>query len=127
MRISVYMAPRDHVPVDWIGRTKMADLKVTNAPISDPTALPKAAVPGKKAKDAPEAEVKRADEAVRVDVDPRAEKLAKASPPSVQARKKPVITEQAAKQLALDVRQKLKDDNLSFAGESGKSVLSQFS
>jgi len=115
----------------------MADLKVTNAPVGDLPALQKAAVSGKKGEDTPQsgkkgedtsqAEVKRVDEAVRVDIDPRAEKLAKASPPSEQARQKPAITEQAAKQLALDVRQKLKDDNLSFAGESGKSILSQFS
>ena len=105
----------------------MADLKVTNAPIGDRAAPQKAAVSGKKGEDTPQAKDKRADEAVRVDVDPRAEKLAKASPPPEQAQQKPAITEQAARQLALDVRQRLKDDNLSFAGESGKSILSQFS
>lgn len=113
--------------VDWIGGTKMADLKVTNAQVSDRHALRQAPVPGKKGEGPPQAEVKRADEAVRVDIDPRTEKLAKASPPPEQAREKPAITEQAARQLALDVRRKLKDDNLSFAGESEKPILSQFS
>jgi hypothetical protein len=113
----------------------MADLKVTNAPVGNPPDLQKdavsgkkgGAVSGKKGEGPPEEEVKRADEAVRVDVDPRAEKLADASPLSEQAQGKPAITEQAARQLALDVRQKLKDDNLSFVGESEKSILGQFS
>ena len=113
--------------VDWIGTTKMADLKVTNAQVSDRHAFQKAAGSGKKSEGPAQAEVKRDDEAVRVDVDARTEKLAAASPPSEQAQEKPPITEQAARQLALDVRQKLKDDNLSFAGESDKSILSQFS
>ncbi len=87
----------------------------------------KGAVSGKKGEGPSQAEAKQADEAVRVDVDPRAEKLAAASSPSEQAQEKPAITEQAARKLALDVRQKLKDDNLSFVGESEKSILSQFS
>ena len=112
--------------MDRIGRTKMVDLKGTNAPISNPLALRLDAVSSKKGKGPPQAEVKRADEAVRVDVDPRTEKLAEASPPPEQAQEKPAITEQAARLLALDVRQKLKDNNLSFAGEPEKSILSLF-
>ncbi len=104
----------------------MADLKVTNAQVSDRHALQKAPVSGKKDEGPPQEEVKQADEAVRVDVDPRTEKLAEASPPPEQAQEKPAITEQAARQLALDIRQKLKDDNLSFAGKSDKTILSQF-
>ena len=46
--------------------------------------------------------------------------------PSEQAQEKPAITEQAARLLALDVRQKLKDNNLSFAGEPEKTILSLF-
>ena len=68
--------------VDWIGRTKMADLKITNVPVSNLPELQKGAVSGKKGENPSQAEVKRADEAVRVDVDPRAEKLAEASPRS---------------------------------------------
>ncbi len=105
----------------------MADLKVTNAPVGNLPDPRKGAVSGKKGEGPSQAEDKRADEAVRVDVDPRAEKLAEASPLPEQAQEKPAITEQAARQLALDVRQKLKDDNLSFVGESEKSILSQFS
>ncbi len=104
----------------------MADLKVTNAPVSDRHALQKVPVSGKKDEGPPQDEVKQADEAVRVDVDPRTEKLAEASPPPEQAQEKPAITEQAARLLALDVRQKLKDNNLSFAGEQEKSILSLF-
>ena len=104
----------------------MVDLKGTNALNSNPLDLQKVAVPGKKGEGPPQAEVKRADEAVRVDVDPRTEKLAEASPPSEQAQEKPAITEQAARLLALDVRQKLKDNNLSFAGEPEKTILSLF-
>ena len=104
----------------------MVDLKGTNALNSNPLALQKVAVSGKKGEGPPHAEVKRADEAVRVDVDPRTEKLAEASPPPEQAQEKPAITEQAARLLALDVRQKLKDNNLSFAGEPEKTILSLF-
>ena len=123
------MVSRDYGPggLDRIGRTKMVDLKGTNAPISNPLALRLDAVSSKKGKGPPQAEVKRADEAVRVDVDPRTEKLAKASPPPEQAQEKPAITEQAARLLALDVRQKLKDNNLSFSGDPEKSILSLFS
>jgi hypothetical protein len=105
----------------------MADIKVTNAPISGRHPLQKAAVSDKKDEGPPQAGVKRVDEAVRVVVDARAEKLAGASPPPEQAGEKPAITEPAARQLALDVRRELKDGNLSFAGESDKSILSQFS
>ena len=105
----------------------MVDLKVTNALNSNPLALRLDAVSRKKGEDPPQAEVKRADEAVRVDVDPRTEKLAEASPPPEQAQEKPAITEQAARLLALDVRQKLKDNNLSFSGDPEKSILSLFS
>ena len=104
----------------------MVDLKVTNDLISNPRDLRLDAESGKKGKGPPQAEVKRDDEAVQVDVDPRTEKLAAASPASEQAQAKPAITEQAARQLALDVRQKLKDNNLSFAGEPQKSILGQF-
>ncbi len=104
----------------------MADLKVTNALIGNPLDLRLDAVSSKKGEGPPQAEVKRADEAVRVDVDPRTEKLAEASPPPEQAQKEPAMTEQAARLLALDVRQKLKDNNLSFAGEPEKSILNLF-
>ena len=101
----------------------MADIKVTNAPISGRHPLQKVAVFAKKDDGPPQAAVKRVDEAVRVLVDSRIEKSAAASPPPEQ----PAITEPAARQLALDVRQKLKDGNLSFAGASEKSILNQFS
>ena len=104
----------------------MVDLKGTNALNSNPLAPRLDSVSSKKGKGPPQAEVKRADEAVRVDVDPRTEKLAAASPPPKQAQEKPAITEQAARLLALDVRQKLKDNNLSFTGEPEKSILNLF-
>ena len=104
----------------------MADIKVTNASISDRHPLQKVAVFAKKNEDSPQAAVKRVDEAVRVLVDSNIEKSTAVSPPSERAGDKPAITEQAAGQLALDVRQKLKDGNLSFAGAPDKSVLSQF-
>lgn len=104
----------------------MADLKVTNALISDLLALQKAAVTGKKADAPPAAEVKQGNEAVRVDVDPGTEKLAKASPPAEQAREIPAITDKAARLLALDVRQSLRGGNLSFASQSEKTILGLF-
>ena len=99
----------------------MVDLKGTNALNSNPLAPRLDPASSKKGEGPPQAEVKRADEAVRVDVDPRTEKLAEASPPSEQAPEKPAITEQAARLLALDVRQKLKDNNLSFAGKPAEA------
>ena len=104
----------------------MADLKVTTALNSDLLALQKVAMPGKKGEGPPQAEVKRADDAVRVGVNPRIEKLANASPPAEHTPELPAITDQAARLLSIDVRQKLKDDNLSFAGESDKTILSLF-
>ncbi len=105
----------------------MADLKVTNPQISDLLALQKAAaVYAKKVEGPRQTEATQADGAVRVDVNPRIQKLAEASPPTELAEGKPTITEQAAKQLALDVGQNLKNTNLSFAGGSEKTILGLF-
>jgi hypothetical protein len=52
--------------------------------------------------------------------------LAEALPPPEQVQEKPAISEQAARQLALDVGQTLRGDNIFFAGESEKEILSLF-
>lgn len=105
----------------------MADLKVSEALISDVRALQKAAASTKIAEGPREAEARQVDDVVRVDVDPRAQKLAEASPPTEKTQEDAAISEEAANLLALNVRQSLGGANLSFASDSEKSILSLFS
>jgi hypothetical protein len=105
----------------------MVDIKVSTALASDLVALRKTAVFEKKAdNESRQAEDNREDDAARVDVDAGAEKLANAAPTLEDIENGPSISEEAAKLLALDVRQKLDSDGQSFAGESEKTILSLF-
>lgn len=105
----------------------MADIKITSVLTSDLLALQKAvAVYGKKGEDARQDKVERSDEAVRIDVDSRIERLSQASPPTELPPGDPAITEQAARQLAVDVGQNLKDSSLTFASRSEKTILGLF-
>ena len=105
----------------------MVDIKVSTARASDLVALRKTAVFEKKAEDdSRQAEDKRDDDAARVNVDAGAKKLADAAPSIEDIENGPSISEEAAKLLALDVRQKLDNDGQSFAGESEKTILSLF-
>ena len=105
----------------------MVDIKVSTALASDLVALRKTAVFEKKAEgESRQAKDKRDDDAARVDVDAGAEKLANAAPIIEEIENGPSISEEAAKLLALDVRQKLDSDGQSFAGESEKTILSLF-
>lgn len=106
----------------------MADLKITNAVVNDIVALQKkaAATVARKTESVQQTDADRAGEAVRVDVNPRTEKLADASPPTELKQGEPIIAEQDARQLAADVGQGLKSVNVSFASDSEKTILGLF-
>ena len=106
----------------------MVDIKGSTALASDLSALRKTAVYEKKAEEGSlQADDKRDDDATRVNINAGAEKLADAAPSIQNIVNGPSISEEAAQLLALDVRQKLDNDNQSFAGESEKTILSLFS
>ena len=104
----------------------MGDLKITTALTNDLLALQRSALSGTKGESSGQAEDKQENKATRIDVDPGAEKLAKASIPPEQIEDNPAISEQAARLLALDIRQNLQDDNAPLASDSEKTILSLF-
>jgi len=71
-------------------------------------------------------ESKRFDEAVHVDIDAGAGKAREASQPVREAQISQTLSEEAAALLALDIRQQLKGETLSFSGGSERAVLDLF-
>ena len=104
----------------------MTSIKNISAISRELLALQRVATSGRKI-EAPSAEEnKRVDEAVRVDIDARAGKAAEVFQPVQQAQKLQTLNEEAAALLALDVRQQLKGENLSFSGGSERTILDLF-
>ena len=104
----------------------MTNIKGISALSRELLALQKVATSGRKIEAPSAVENKRVDEAVRVDIDARAGKATEASQPVKQAQNLQTLNEEAAALLALDVRQQLKGENLSFSGGSERAILDLF-
>jgi hypothetical protein len=107
--------------------TRMVDLRVSDPLISNLLAVQKTLGTAKKAETAEPAKATPVEDAVRLGIDVKIAALAEASPSLEQAPGAPAITQQEARDMALDVGQNLKAEDAPFAGNSEKVILSLFS